>query len=48
MKDEGAVTLIEEYHDEYKLTGSKCKFTKRRANLRWFNIVGIISDPASR
>ncbi len=45
MKDEGAVTLIEEHRDEYRMTESGCQFSMRKATLRWFSINGIIEDP---
>ncbi len=45
MKDEGAVTLIEEFRDEYRMTVQGCKFSKRKSMVRWFSINGVIEDP---
>jgi ketosteroid isomerase-like protein len=48
MKDEGAITGITEYRDEYRITGKGCKLFKRIAVIRLLRLIGYIEDPVTQ
>jgi len=45
MKDEGALTGVMEFRDEYRISEGACRFSKRRGILRLLSIDGVIGAP---
>jgi hypothetical protein len=46
MKDEGAITMVVESRDEYRITADGCKISKRKSVVRLLSTDGIIQVSA--